>query len=143
MIRFGSYLTLDTNGVDDVSDMGLYSSYARAISGYPIYTQWTPIVETTRRYIVILGIDEAKDLREFAATTEQPFDFLDHEGVNWIVASGTDDETHKYSTGAYFSSGQRFSEKPSQGSGYYCNNMWTENISVIINARFWNGNTEE
>lgn len=140
MIILGDFLTLNTDGFEDVSSMRIFSSLSDALSGKIISTQ-SQFVRTRRRYNVLLDIDTAKRLRQFVATTRPPFNLIDHEGFAWLTATGTDDTSHAYSTGAYFEAGTEISERPQAGSGYYCNNLWKAQLTLVVNARGWNGNS--
>lgn len=140
MIILGDFLTLNTDGFEDVSSIRIFSSLSDALSGKIISTQ-SQFVRTRRRYNVLLDIDTAKRLRQFVATTRPPFNFIDHEAFSWLTATGTDDASHAYSTGAYFEAGTEISERPQAGSGYYCNNLWKASLTLVINARGWNGNS--
>lgn len=139
MIILNGNLLLPTEGLDERSAMGLFSSLERSLTGRVISTQ-SQFVNTDRTYTVLVDRILAKRLRQFAATTRGPFDFVDHEGFSWLTAAGSDDDYHAYATGVYFAAGQRFEEMAQQANGYTCDNRWQEAITFVVNARGWRGN---
>lgn len=133
-------LALPTEGLQEVPTLGIYSSLRRSISGRLISTI-SQFVTNERAYQLLLTREQMISLRQFAATVSPPFSLVDSEGFTWAIETGSDDDLHAYSTGAYFSAGQRFTGQPQQANGFACGNFWQMQVTFQVNARGWRNNS--
>lgn len=59
--------------------------------------------------------------------------FVDVEGFNWNPAAGTNDATHAYNTGVYFT--KKGAAVPKTEAGWISSNLFTVDVELLPNAK--------
>lgn len=138
MVILGDSLVLQTEGMEEVASLRTYSTHRNSILGHLITTQ-SQYVRPVRTYNVIVDQTQREALEKFASSSFGPFRFVDHRGFSWLPTTGTDDDSHAYGTGAYFAPSTELVERPQQANGETCDNRWQVQLTFIVNARQYKG----
>lgn len=134
MILLDGQYPFDDQGLSEISPLRRASSRRDSITGYLISTQ-SRFVRWRFRCNLLVGKADYETLQEFFAERNGTFDLVDWRGFSWLTASGTDDATHAYSTGALFDQDE-ITGQPQQANGYLaCDQHWIVPVTFIVNAR--------
>lgn len=138
MIILNSQYPFDTKGETEISQLSRKSSRRDSITGYLISTQ-SRYTRWRFNCNLLVGKQDLETLQQFFAEQNGSFDFVDWRGFSWLTASGTNNDTHAYSTGALFDQ-DSLQPQVQQGNGYQaCGQTWIVPVNFIINARGLSG----
>jgi hypothetical protein len=106
-------------------------STGRSLQGKVLRNE-AQVFQTEYDITLLLNITDIPKLR--ASFTKSygimPLDFTDEEGIEWIAASGSDDDSHFYGTGVYFVGFQE-PKALSVAQGWMSGNRFTSQINLL------------
>lgn len=111
----------------------MFSTGRRATTGRLVMTQ-SQIVSNERTFT--LNVDASERLRlETLLTVLGPMDFIDDDGFQWLIASGSDTSNIAYGTGAYFKERTKLNYILQKGPDERpCDTNWNVDITLAVNA---------
>ncbi len=124
-----TYSSLLTNVADPQVQ---FRNEARGLTGLPIFLT-TGLLGRNPAFTLVCTLAQVATLKTSYAKTTL-LDFTDESGVAWLVAAGSNDPTHIYSTGVMFDSSVVLDPKPMAPVGWTSGNRYSVQIKLVINS---------
>lgn len=135
----GSY-AFETEGLAEIAKLSRAKTFNDSINGYLIKTR-SRYVRWRFSYTLSVNKAQLENLLTLFAESVSSLDLIDHRGFSWLIASGTDDSTHAYSTGADFEDEELVPTKANPKDYNSCEQSFRVPINLIVSARGLMGNT--
>lgn len=131
-----TYYTFQTGYAHAQTKIGVTD---RGLTGLPIRVE-SGFFDNTFTIDLLIDVNDLVNLRASLNKTDPTgtppnnlLSFTDEEGVSWIPSAGSDDSTHIYSTGVYFTN--MTPPKPlSVALGFSSGQRLTTTLTLIVNA---------